>query len=173
MTIDIGNECLTVQLDGEGRCRTFADARTGRNFATGAPLAWIEQTDGRHPVSAAERAGDLVRLVFGRTGATATLRFQQRDRYLVAEVVAADGALVRSLDFVDIPLALAGDGREPFAACALALDLQTRVVELPGPGCRLRISTCFSRHSSSRSGASSAWSAKTRPRRASRCSASC
>ena len=44
--------------------------------------------------------------------------------------------------FCDIPLKLQGLPDEPFAACALALNIKTNVAELPRPSSRLR-ATCY------------------------------
>ena len=144
MTIQFENQHLLFGLDCDGVCRSFVDRGAGENYASGAPLAWVKQHDRLCQVSKVERAGERLRLEFGDPGIAATLKIAVRDCYLVVEVLSVEGEGVDEFVFVDIPLSLQGEPGEPFAACALALDLQTRVVELPGPSHRLR-AACYAR----------------------------
>ena len=51
---------------------------------------------------------------------------------VTVEVLSVTGDGVEEFTFVDVPLTSEGAADEPFAACALALNLQTNVRELPG-----------------------------------------
>lgn len=57
--------------------------------------------------------------------------------------VIGDG--VEEFVFADVPLTLKGAAAEPFAACALALNLQTNVREIPGASGRLTASYYYPR----------------------------
>ena len=144
MTIQFENQHLLFGLDCDGVCRSFVDRSTGENYATAAPFAWVKQHGELCQVTAVEGAGERLRLDFGDIGIQATLGITARDRHFIVEVLSVEGEGVDEFVFVDLPLSLQGKPGEPFAACALALDLQTRVVELPGPNHRLR-ATCYAR----------------------------
>jgi hypothetical protein len=58
------------------------------------------------------------------------------------EVLAADGPGIEELVFLNVTLNLQTTPEEPFAACALALNLRTNVVELPRANRVLR-ATCY------------------------------
>ena len=60
------------------------------------------------------------------------------------EVLSIAGEQVEELVFVDLSLMLEGVPEEPFAGCALALNLQTNVPELPRANSRLR-AMCYPR----------------------------
>ncbi len=72
------------------------------------------------------------------------LKVTAHAQHLVLEVVSVTGEQVEELTFIDLPLSLRGTPQEPFAACALALNLLTDVHELPCPGSRLR-AFCYPR----------------------------
>ncbi len=142
--IEYENQHVRLAIDDAGRCHSLVDLRSGLNLAVGAPCAWIEQCGTRHPVSAATRDSERVHLAFGTTGVEATLAVVPRPGYMVLEVLGVDGPAVSELGFLDVPLHEAGEADPSFAACALALDLQTRVPDLPGLSRHLRAS-CFAR----------------------------
>jgi hypothetical protein len=94
-------------------------------------------------VAAADRPGRIV-LAFSGTDTTATLAVTARESWFVVEVVAVNGRPPRQLDFVNLPLVLKADPAEPTAACALALNLSTNVLEIPGPSTGLH-AMCYSK----------------------------
>jgi hypothetical protein len=83
-------------------------------------------------------------LQFSGAGAEAMLRINIKDDYLVFEVESVKGTNVDEFIFANVPLNLTGSSNETFAACALALNLQTLVREFPQPSARLEAS-CFPR----------------------------
>ncbi|MFH1922674.1 MAG: hypothetical protein ABIP48_22650, partial [Planctomycetota bacterium] len=64
-------------------------------------------------------------------GMKAVLKVTALRRYFVVEVVSVSPEEIEELAFVDFPLTLTGEADEPFAACALALNLKTNVRTLP------------------------------------------
>ena len=63
---------------------------------------------------------------------------------VTVEVLSVTGDGVEEFVFADVPLTLKGAEAEPFAACALALNLQTNVRELPRASSRLE-AICYPR----------------------------
>jgi hypothetical protein len=105
------------------------------------PLGSVTIAGVDHPSTSAEQDGDLLRLTYGDTGVTVTLRVERKPRYVSLAVTEVEGPAIERLAILDIALTpRAGqDG-----ACALALNLQTDVPELPGPCDRLR-AYCYPR----------------------------
>lgn len=137
-------ECI---IGTDGRTLRFADRRTGTNYSSpkpGTPFARVRKGGKEFGATAAAYSSGVLTAQFGDAGVTATLRVTARNHYFVFEVTAVNGDAVEELVFADLPLTLKGQPHEPFAACALALNLQTNVRELPGPNTRLRAS-CYPR----------------------------
>lgn len=107
-------------------------------------MAQVRQGGKYHGATSAEMKEGLLRVGFGTSGIEAALRLTARPHYLLVEVVSASGEGIEELVFVDVPLALKAEPGEPLAACALALNLKTKVNELPFPASRLR-AACFPR----------------------------
>lgn len=139
--IVVENEFARLELGGDARTAHLIDKATGKDYgpaAPGQPIARIALASGEQPATAITRRGDNVRIEFGASGVSATLRLTAKKTHFILEVVAVDGKGVDTLTFVDIPLSLKGQSGEPFAACALALNLKTNVHEIPQPNARLR-----------------------------------
>lgn len=88
--------------------------------------------------------GNRVELTFGDSGAKATLALDPHERYLVVEVKDVQGEGVERFTFVDVMLKSGAETSESFVACALALNLQTNVTQIPQPTRRLR-AMCYAR----------------------------
>lgn len=141
------SDLVRIEVDAGGRNLRFLDRGTGTDHldhGSASFLASLRAQGLEHRLSAASGDGDRVRLEFASAGATATVRVSAGRRHIDLEVVSFEGAGVDSFRFVDVPLALEGRPGEPLAACALALNLKTRVDEIPQPSQRLR-ATCYSR----------------------------
>jgi hypothetical protein len=121
-----------IGADGQGV--QFADLRSGTNYCRqpgAGPVARV-QIDGKsHGATKAVREGDLVALEFGESGVTIELRITAKPRYFVVEVVSVSTGRIEELVLVDLPLSLSGAPEEAFAACALALNLKTKVRAIP------------------------------------------
>ncbi|MBN2293230.1 MAG: hypothetical protein JXM70_12440 [Pirellulales bacterium] len=146
-TFTLENDFLKYVVGPDARSLHFIDKQTGRDFCGGggkAPLARIKKNGKLHDASSAVWSDGCIRLTFGSSNVEAVLRAEARDQYLVFEVVSVTGDHVEEFTFVDIPLTLKGTPDESFAACALALNLQTKVNELPKPASRIR-AFCYPR----------------------------
>lgn len=138
MPITLANASFRYVMSEGGENLHFIDRATGIDYAERSPCASVKKEGADHPVTSASCKGDLLTLEFGAVGASAVVRTKIEPRYLVLEVVAFTGTDVEELTFANVALRLTGTLRDPFAACALALNLRTNVHELPGPMSRLR-----------------------------------
>lgn len=136
----------TLRISPEGRVVSFVDRRSGTNhLAPGAgSFASINLNGQQVNASSVQADGGLVRVTFGDTGIKADLRVEGRDNYAVIEVTNLTGGEPTVLTFIDVPLDLKGTPDEGLAACALALNLQTNVHEIPRANSRLR-AMCYPR----------------------------
>ncbi len=120
----------------------FVDAAGGDNYVRpepSSPVARVKIADRWHNAVSAAPEGDRFSLGFADTAATVTLAVATHPRHLVLKVVAASDE-VDELQWINLSLTLKGNLEESFAACALALNIQTNVPGLPGPSSRLAAS---------------------------------
>ena len=122
----------------------FVDKESGLNYVVdgGSPCASIRKAGQWHPATAVSVAEGNWQLRFADTDVGVVLRSVARQRHVVWEVVSCHGEGVEELVFCDIPLKLQGLPDDPFAACALALNIKTNVADVPRPSGRLR-ATCY------------------------------
>jgi len=139
------NRLLAFAVAPDGRIAGFLDKQGAKDYAVAdspARLAVARLHGKEFPASSVHWADGKLLVQFGDSGIRAQLRATVRPRYLVLEVASVEGGPVDELVFVDVPLSLRGTPEEPFAACALALNLRTNVAELPRPASRLR-AVCY------------------------------
>ena len=144
--IVLANETLRYVIGADGTNLAFVDLATGQDYCKHEPATSVARAkvgEQWHDAATARADGDRIALTFADTPATATLAVTRHARHLVFEVIAASDE-VEELQLLNIELTLGGSLEEPFAACALALNLQTRVREMPGPNRRLA-ATCYQR----------------------------
>ena len=145
--IAIENDLVRWVIAPDGRNASFFDKTAGKEYADPAkgPAAMQLQKAGKtFPVSAVTYENARLTCTFGEAGITAAIGVTIHPHYFRLDVLDVQGDNVESLTFLDTALELAGRLDEPFAACALALNLQTNVPELPGPNARLH-ATCYPR----------------------------
>lgn len=140
------NESLRLVLGSDGRVQAFLDPRSGQNYlaSPAEAVARIRLAGKSQDATAASYADGKLSLTFGDTGVQATLRPQIRPHYLVFEVLDVQGPALEEFVFANVALSLRGTPEEPFAACALALNLKTNVIALPQASSRLQ-ATCYPR----------------------------
>ncbi|MBI4324281.1 MAG: hypothetical protein HY674_03370 [Chloroflexi bacterium] len=143
----IENDYLRYEIGANGQNLRFIDKRTGRDYCATNSGNWLARVKlaGRdyHASSVAFSEGRLT-IEFGDSGVRAVLRATTDKHYLTLEVLSLSNEAVQEFVFVDVALTLRGTPEEPFAGCALALNLQTKVPELPRPSSRLR-AICYPR----------------------------
>ena len=139
-------EHVQWMIGADGGSRAWIDLRDQRDYCSPShpPVATVKKAGGYHAATAAELKDGLLELQFGDTGVHVVLRATAKPHYVLVEVVSLTGDGVEELTLIDLPLTLTGQPGEPLAACALALNLQTKVNELPQPGGRLR-AYCYPR----------------------------
>ena len=145
--IVIENESVKYVIGPDGRNLSFVDKATGKDYCdpgTAPAFAYVKQAGQTAPASRVAYADGRLAITFGDAGVRAVIAVATAPRYFSFEVESLDGAEVEEFTFLDVPLTLQGALDEPFACCALALNLQTNVREIPGPNRRLR-AMCYPR----------------------------
>jgi hypothetical protein len=141
------NGLATLSFGTNGVLREFTDRRSGTNWAavnSGTSWASVRKMGKWFPATGASRLGDRVLLQFGAAEVQATLNVAIYPNYFLVRVDAVDGLDVEELIFMDLPLRLKAVPDEFFAACAVALNLQTNVRDIPGASSHLW-AACYSR----------------------------
>jgi hypothetical protein len=144
--IVLASETFKYVISTGGRNVAFIDTATGEDYLKNGPSVSVARAkvgDQWHDAESARADGDDIALTFSGTSATAALSATRHPRHVVVEVVWASEE-IEELQLLNIELTLGGSLNEPFAACALALNLQTNVHEIPGPNSRLA-ATCYRR----------------------------
>lgn len=132
MTVE--NDYATLVIGADGQCLQFVDRSIGTNHcrhASSGPFARVKMDGKSHAATKASFEGDRLALEFGESGVTVELQTSAKPRYFLVEVVSVSTEEIEELAFVDLPLDLSGATGEPFAACALALNLKTNVRAIP------------------------------------------
>jgi hypothetical protein len=146
--VKLQNRWLRLEIGPDARCRQFSSRATGTNYSVqpaANPVASVKKAGRVFPATSAAFAGGKLDLNFGGADVTATLAVASKKNYFIFEVAGVRGGDgVEALVFADVPLTLQATLDEPFAGCALALNLQTKVDEIPGLQRRLR-AACYPR----------------------------
>jgi hypothetical protein len=141
----IENAHLRYTISAEGRNLAFIDCTTGADYLRhDAPsvCASVRCQGVEHPVTSARFAEGRLTLEFDRADVRAVLRVVPRDAYIQLVMDSVSGNGIESLVFLNVPLTLQGRPAESFGACALSLNLTTRVDQLPALQTSLRAS-CY------------------------------
>ncbi len=138
----VENDLARIEVSSDGLGLRFVDKKSGVDYSRPekSPFARVRKDGRDFPASVVTSSPGGIRVRFGDSGVEAVLRATPMKRYLVLEVVSLSGNGVEQLTFADVPLTLKGQSDEPFAACALALNLKTYVSLLPGPASTLSAS---------------------------------
>lgn len=127
------NDYLRLAIGSDGSALHFIDKSTGKDYCkSGQPFARITKGGQVFPATSASCDGSHLKLRFRDSGVEALLDITSHGDHFIVEVVSVTGEGVETLTTIDIPLTLKGSIDEPFAGCALALDLQSRIDAWPG-----------------------------------------
>jgi len=143
--IVIENAHLRYTISAEGKNLAFVDRATGVDYLKrDAPsVCAVARCQGvEYPATAARFANDQLTIELGPMNGKAILRVVPRDSYIQLTVDSMSGDNIESIVFLNVPLTLQGRPAEPFGACALSLNLITRVDQLPALQTSLRAS-CY------------------------------
>lgn len=132
--IVLENQHYQYLISDNGKNLAFVDKVSGRNYLSQSDVSYcasIISNGEKYPVSKIryDETGSL-KLDFAPHQVTATLKTSSDKDAIFWEVKEVTGT-VESLVFLDIPLDLQRLPSEPFAVCALALNIQTEVKQLP------------------------------------------
>ena len=144
--MEFHNDYALLQIGEDGCTHGFIDPRTGTNYCVQGPAAPFARlwTGGRECHSARITPdGQEIAVTFAGCDVRAVLRLTAEKHHFTVEVVRVDGSPDQVV-FADVRLVPAICDAAPFAACALALNLQTNVLELPQSNTRLR-AICYPR----------------------------
>ncbi len=149
VTIALDNEYVRYEIGADGDNLRLVDKRTGADYcAPGHKIAVITKSGQAHPATAAGApvAASLhdnhLSIEFGPAAVTAVINVDVQPRYFRFEVESVTGDGVEELVFANLHLTLQATPRESLACCALALNLQTNVPDLPSANKRLWAACC-------------------------------
>lgn len=133
-SIVISNDAFVYTINKSGKNLGFVDRRNKIDYLEGADSSYCASVivDGKViRVNKVEMpSANEIRLLFGETGISATLRMETQKDHIIFEVAEITGK-TEALNFMNIPLKLNGMSDEPFAGCVLALNSFTHVRQLP------------------------------------------
>lgn len=145
--ITLETDTLRLVIASNARTLEFSDRATGSNYAARTPgvtFARVKKGGVFFPATKAAANDGRLLLEFGASGIRATFLLTRRAHSIMVEVQTITGEGAEELVFAEVPLTLKGAVTEPFAACALALNLQTNVRDIPGATSKLEAS-CYPR----------------------------
>lgn len=129
----LGNRHFRYAISATGQNLEFVDLGRGKNLlrtGTESRCAQVRVGGRLFPVSRVTRDGEHLALEFEGSGVVARVRTEGTEAGVVLTVEEVRGEC-DSLRFLDVPLELVGRPEEPFAACALGLNLRVRIDALP------------------------------------------
>jgi len=147
MSIEFENENVRYVIGSDARNRHFIDKGTGRDYCAqipSAPCAYVIKAGREYPASTASVAEGGLVLQFEELKISATIKVTPEKHYFTVEVLSISDEKIDEFVFSNLPLTLAGKPGEPFAGCALALNLTTKVTEMPGLNSHIR-ARCYQR----------------------------
>jgi len=142
-TLVLENALFRYVISSDARNVAFVDRATGADYlrAAGPSACALIRAQGREQVATAATLDQgRLTLQFGTNGVKAVLRTEVHPSFVTLAVESVTGEGVDSLTFLNIPLTLKGSPDEAFGACALSLNLTTRVDALPALQRELRAS---------------------------------
>ena len=142
----IETDDLAYEIGENGKNVLFECKKKKRNYCAKSAgfFACIKKEGAYYNSSHVSQSGNIINIIFGDSGVKAVLKAVTHKNYFILEVVSVSSEDVQEFVFCDIQLTLKGSLDESFAACALALNLETDVTEIPGPAGRLK-AVCYKR----------------------------
>ena len=144
--IVIENDNIKYVIDDHGKNLSFTDKISGIDYLdskTVSYCAFLMQDGKEYLISSISLTRNILKLEFSKAGVTAELRINKAKDHITMEVISVKGP-AESVTFINIPLNVEGMPYEPFAACALSMNLQTHIFQLPALQTHLK-ATCYKR----------------------------
>ena len=135
------NAHFRYTISPEGKNVGFVGRATGNDYlkpGAGSPCALIRRQGKEYPATGASLASGRLILRFEGAGAEVGLEVEAQPSFVRLTVQSANPQDIESLVFLNVPLTLQGKPGEPFGACALSLNLRSRVDQLPALQTELR-----------------------------------
>lgn len=145
--LTVESDALRLVVGADAHTLEFTDKISGTNYAAQNPavaFARVKKAGKFFVATTAVLTDNRLLLAFADADVRAALKIVGVKHSVVVEVLSVTGDGVEEFVFADVPLTLKGAESEPFAGCALALNLQTNVRELPRASSRLEAS-CYPR----------------------------
>ncbi len=121
-------------ISPEGKNLGFLDRVTAVDYLrrrSSSPCALVRRNGKEYPATFAKLVNGHLALRFEDAGVEAVLKVETQTSWIALTVESVKGAEIESMVFLNVPLTLRGMPEEPFGACALSLNLITRVDQLP------------------------------------------
>jgi len=137
------NATFRYVIAGNAHNVSFVDRATGTDYLRSggaSSCASVRIGDKNIEATAATLSRGRIKLTFGEQGPRVVLKTESNPSYVLFAVESIAGAEVDALTFLNIPLTLKGLPAEAFGACALSLNLPTRVDALPALQTELKAS---------------------------------
>jgi hypothetical protein len=131
--IVLENNYLKYVITKNGKNLHFIDNLTGIDYLqkdSTSHCAYIIQEDHIHYADFVLLRENKLFIEFEKCDVKAEIEIKRNDEYILFEVNAIDGQ-IKSFTFLNIPLILKGMSDEQYATCALALNQNTHVRQLP------------------------------------------
>ncbi|MBD3181090.1 hypothetical protein GF312_02290 [Candidatus Poribacteria bacterium] len=149
MNVEIENKYVKYVIGSNGVNLNFLDKLNGKDYCKeGSSCAKVKIADRYYNCSSVVTTEEQLSLEFGEADVKAVLRYTEKDNYIIIEVLSVESEnpdkIVDEFVFANIQLKPAGESDDALAGCALALNLQTNVVEIPRDNTRLR-AMCYPR----------------------------
>ncbi len=128
------NSHVRYSISSQAKNLGFIDLASGidyLNHDASSVCALVRRNGREYPATSASYADGRLVIGFAEANAEAVIRVEPRTSYIRLTVDRVTGDPIDSLLFLNIPLTLKGRPCEPFGACALSLNLITRVGQLP------------------------------------------
>lgn len=140
------NRYSRIEIGPSACLLRLVDTRTGDNYIEkeNAPVASIRKAGKIYTASSASFSNGRILLKFGKSNVSAVLHMAENESYFVLEVESIVGQEIEEFTFADIQITTKSKVKDPLVGCALALNLKTKVPEIPGINTRLR-AMCYPR----------------------------
>ncbi len=137
------NPHVRYTISAGGQNLAFVDRATGVDYLNRdvpSACALVRCRGVEHLATSARFADGRLTVGFDPVDAKVVLSVESCDSYIQLTVESVSGDSVESIVFLNVPLTLQGSPSEPFGACAMSLNLITRVDQLPALQTNLRAS---------------------------------
>ncbi len=144
-TVTLENESVRYVIGEDGLNLHFIDKKSGVDYldpSASTPCARAKVAGKDEPLRALSFDGKALVMRFGDAGIQVTVGVTAKKRHFLFRVTDVRGEGIEELTFLN--LALVQKPGDPFAGCALALNLQTNVPELPQPNSKVH-AFCYPR----------------------------